>query len=79
MNKSAARTGEEWGQGGRSHCVDSGEQQLSDVAVDGLHGQPGLRQEVGEITTLHLLSTGDLLRLGRHSLVDVTLCWMHTD
>lgn len=58
---------------GRSYRVHSCQEQLSHVAVDSLHGQTGPRQEVGEISPLHLLSAGDLLRLGSHSLVDVTL------
>lgn len=74
-----ARTGEARGRSDRSYCVHSCEKQLRDVAIDGLHGQPGLRQEVGEITALHLLSTSDLLCLGRHSLVNVTLRWRHRD
>lgn len=75
VTKSAGlKSAEEWGQSDHSYCVDSCEKQLRDVAIDRLHGQPGLRQEVGEITALHLLSTSDLLRLGCHPLVNVTLC-----
>lgn len=58
----------------RSYRIDPSEEQLGDVAVDGLHGEAGLGQVVGEVSTLHLLSTRDLLRLGCHSLVNVTLC-----
>lgn len=82
VNKSfglTAHTDEELGRSDRSYCIDSREKQLCDVAVDGLHGQPSLRQEVGEITALHLFSTSDLLCLGRHSLVNMTLCWRHRD
>lgn len=82
VNKSARPTvesGEERRQSDRSYCVDSCEKQLCDVAIDGLHGQPSLRQEVGEVTALHLLSTSDLLHLGCHPLVNVTLRWRHRD
>lgn len=67
------------GQSDHSYCVDSCEKQLGDVAVDRLHWQPGPRQEVGEITTLHLLSTGNLLCFGRQTLVNVAFRWKHRD
>lgn len=72
--------GEEWrggGRWGRSYRVDPGQQQLGDVAVDGLHREASLGQEVGQVATLYLLSARDLLRLGCHSLVNVTLGWRH--
>lgn len=63
----------------RSYCVDPCKKQLCNVAVDGLHGQPGLRQEVGEITALNLLPAGDFLSFSRQTLVNVTFRWRHRD
>lgn len=72
-------SGKEQGQSNRSYRINSSEQQLGDVAVDRLDGEAGLGQEVGEVTALHLLATSNLLRLGRHPLVNVTLCWRDGD
>lgn len=69
--------GAQTGQRRCSYCVNSCKKKLCDVAVDSLHGQPGLGQEVGEITALHLLSTGQLLCFSLHTLVDVTFCCRH--
>lgn len=62
-----------WGDQDAFYRVHSRQEQLGHVAVDGLHGQVGLGQVVGEVAPLHLLSAGQLLRLGGHSLVDVAL------
>lgn len=67
------------GQSYYPYRVDSCKEQLCHVAVDSLHGQPSLRQEVGEIMALHVLSTGDLLCFSRQTLVNVAFCWRHRD
>lgn len=59
---------------GWSYCVNSSQKQLCDVAVDSLHGQPCLGEEVGEITALHFLPSGDLVGFSRQALIDVIFC-----
>lgn len=73
----SAGGGEQGGEPGCSYRVHSRQEQLGHVAVDGLHGQVGLGQVVGEVAPLHLLSAGQLLRLGGHALVDVALGCEH--
>lgn len=63
----------------KTYRVYSCKEKLCDVAVDRFHGQPGLRQEVGEITALHFFSTGNLLSLSCKTLINVAFCWWNRD
>lgn len=61
------------------HRVHPSQEQLGDVAVHRLHGQPRAGQKVSQISPLHLLSPRHLLRFLLQTLVNVTFSCKERD
>lgn len=60
------------------YSVHPSQEQLRDVAVDGLHGQLCLGQVVGYVASLYLLSTSHGLRILLQASVYVTFSYRNT-
>lgn len=61
-----------------TYCVHSCKKQLGDVAVDSLHRELRLGQEIGKMAALPIFSAGSLLCF-LQTLIDVTLCCRRRD